>query len=86
LQNKTTQVQSWSRFLRPSQKATQDPMIDLKTLENELHHARLARIDAQAAGADVEELIWHVQHFRPGRQRLVFMIDGGDHEPQGPAN
>lgn len=53
-------------------------MIDQKTLQNELHHARLARLDAQAAGTDVEELIWHVQHFQPGRQRLVFMVDCGE--------
>ena len=55
-------------------------MIDLKSLENELHQARLARIDAQAAGSEVEELIWTVQHFEPGKQRMVFMIDCGDEE------
>jgi hypothetical protein len=53
-------------------------MIDLKTLEHELHHARLARLDAQAAGCEVEELIWTVQHFQPGKQRLLFMVDGLD--------
>ena len=52
-------------------------MIDLKTLEIELHHARLARIDAQAAGSEVEELIWQVAHFEPGKQRMVFMVDCG---------
>ena len=52
-------------------------MIDLKSLENELYQARLARIDAQAAGSEVEELIWTVQHFEPGKQRMVFMIDCG---------
>lgn len=56
-------------------------MIDLKTLEIELHQARLARIDAQAAGSEVEELIWSVQHFEPGRGRLVFMVDCGEPEP-----
>jgi len=61
-------------------------MIDLKTLENELHHARLARLDAQAAGCEVEELIWSVQHFQPGRQRLLFMVDGCDPELFGTAN
>ena len=53
-------------------------MIDLKSLENELHQARLARIDAEAAGSEVEELIWTVQHFEPGKQRMVFMIYCGD--------
>ena len=50
-------------------------MIDLKTLQSELDQARLARLDAQAAGAEVEELIWSVQHFEPGKQRMVFMVD-----------
>ena len=53
-------------------------MIDLKTLQSELDHARQARLDAQAAGTEVEELIWSVQHFEPGKQRLVFMIDCGE--------
>ena len=43
-------------------------MIDLKTLRIELDQARLARIDAQAAGSEVEELIWQVAHFEPGKQ------------------
>jgi hypothetical protein len=53
-------------------------MIDLKTLQSELDHVRLARLDAQAAGTEVEQLIWSVQHFEPGKQRLVFMIDCGE--------
>jgi len=61
-------------------------MIDLKTLENELHHARLARLDAQAAGSEVEELIWSVQHFQPGKQRLLFMVDGCDPDAPVTAN
>jgi hypothetical protein len=61
-------------------------MIDLKTLEIELNQARLARIDAEAAGCEVEELIRAVQHFEPGKQRLVFMIDCGEAEPFGPAH
>ena len=61
-------------------------MIDLKTLEIELHQARLARLDAQAAGIEVEDLIRSVQHFEPGRQRMVFMIDCGEPEPIGPAH
>jgi len=53
-------------------------MIDLKTLQNELHQARLARLDAEAAGSEVEELIAAVQHFQPGRQRLLFVVDCGE--------
>jgi hypothetical protein len=55
-------------------------MIDLKTLENELHQVRRARLDAQAAGSEVEELIWQVAHFQPGKQRLVFMIACGEED------
>jgi hypothetical protein len=61
-------------------------MIDAKSLENELHHARLARLDAEAASSDVEELIWQVQHFQPGKQRVLFLVDGFDTEPFGPSN
>ena len=61
-------------------------MIDLKTLKIELDQARLARIDAQAAGSEVEELISAVQHFEPGKQRMVFMIDCGEPEWPGTAN
>jgi hypothetical protein len=58
-------------------------MIDLKSLAIEMHHARQARIDAQAASSEVEELIWQVAHFEPGKQRVVFMIDVGEPEPLG---
>jgi hypothetical protein len=53
-------------------------MIDLKTVEAELQHARQARRDAEAANAEVEELIWQVQHVQLGRQHVVFSIDGFD--------
>jgi len=61
-------------------------MIDLKTLEIELHQARMARIDAQAAGSEVEELIWTVQHFEPGKQRMLFMVDVGEADAPGSAH
>jgi hypothetical protein len=51
-----------------------------------MHHARQARIDAQAASSEVEELIWQVAHFEPGKQRMVFMIDVGEPEPLGAAH
>ncbi len=50
-------------------------MIDLKSVETELHHARMARLEAEAASTDVEDLIWQVQHFEPGRGRLCFFVD-----------
>jgi hypothetical protein len=61
-------------------------MIDLKSLEIELDQARLARLDAQAAGTEVEELIWSVQHFQPGKQRLVFMVALDELETSGPGH
>ena len=61
-------------------------MIDLKALQSELDQARLARIDAPAASSEVEELIWSVQHFEPGKQRMVFMIDVGEPESFGAAH
>ena len=61
-------------------------MIDRKAMEDDLQQARQARIDAQAANSDVEELIWQVQHVQLGRQRIVFSIAGFDQEPAGPAN
>ncbi len=55
-------------------------MIDRKAMEADLRQARLARLEAEAAGAEVEveELIWQVQHVQLGRQRLVFSIEGFD--------
>jgi hypothetical protein len=61
-------------------------MIDLKSLQAELQQARLDRLDAQAAGFEVEELVRQVAHFRPGRNRLLFMVDCGEPEQFGPAH
>ena len=58
-------------------------MIDLKTLEIELQQCRLARLDAEAAERDVEDMIWQVQHFEPGKQRMVFIFDCGEPEMFG---
>jgi hypothetical protein len=51
-------------------------MIDAKALAIELHQARLARIEAEAANADLEELIWQVQHAPLSGQRFAYMFDG----------
>ena len=59
------------------------PMIDLKSIEAELGHARAARLEAEASSGDVEDLIWRMQHFEPGRGRLCFFVDGSEpHDPQ----
>jgi len=55
-------------------------MIDLKSVENELQQCRLARLDAEAAEREVEELLWEVQHFEPGKQRMLFIFECGDAE------
>jgi len=55
-------------------------MIDRQAMESELQQARQARIDAEAANCDVEELIWEIQHVRLGHQRIVFSIAGFDQD------
>jgi hypothetical protein len=60
-------------------------MIDLKAVAMQVQQAREARLEAQAAGCEVEQLIAAVQQFEPGKQRLVFMVDIGEPEPFGAA-
>jgi hypothetical protein len=45
---------------------------------NVLEAARAARLEAEAANADVEAMIHEVQHIRLGHQRLLFSISGFD--------
>lgn len=61
-------------------------MIDRKAMENDLHQARMARLEAEAANCDVEELIWELQHVQLGRQRIVFSIAGFDQDAGAPAD
>jgi hypothetical protein len=58
-------------------------MIDRNAIVDEVRQARQARIDAEAASGEVEELIRLVQQFVPGRQRVVFSIEGGEPELHG---
>ena len=51
-------------------------MIDREAMANDLKLVRQARLEAEAANADVEELIWEIQHVQLGRQRVVFSIAG----------
>lgn len=55
-------------------------MIDRQKMEDDLQQARQARLDAEAANCEVEELIWEIQHVRLGHQRIVFSIAGFDQE------
>ena len=61
-------------------------MLDLKTLEIELLQCRLARLDAEAAERDVEDMIWQVQHFEPGKQRMLFIFECGEPDMFGAPN
>ena len=51
-------------------------MIDRKAMQDDLDRARQARRDAEAANADVEEMLWEIHHIRLGHQRIVFSIEG----------
>lgn len=51
-------------------------MIDREAMAKDLKLARDARLDVEAANADVEELIWELQHVQLGRQRIIFSIAG----------
>ena len=55
-------------------------MIDSKAMECELELARAARRAAEAAVLDVDDMIRELQGFQPGRQRVVFSIDGFEQE------
>ena len=57
-----------------------DTMIDRESMAKDLQLARQARLEAEAANADVEELIWEIQHIQLGRQRMVFSIAGFEQE------
>jgi hypothetical protein len=51
-------------------------MIDTKAMAAELRQARQARIEAENAGNELEELIWEMQHLPSGQPRIVYSFDG----------
>ena len=55
-------------------------MFDTKALAEELHQARLARIEAEAANSDVEEMIWEVQHMPEGGRCFAYFFAGLDED------
>ena len=55
-------------------------MIDSKALASELQQARAARLQAEAAWCEVEELLWQVQR-GPRYWRRLAQVDAGDDEP-----
>jgi len=56
-------------------------MLDRQWMERELNEARAARQDAEAANAEVEEMLWELQHPAP---RLIFAISGFDQDLDQP--
>ena len=54
--------------------------MDAKALAVELHQARLARIEAEAANSDLEELIRQVQHAPASGRCFAYFFDGLDPE------
>lgn len=50
-------------------------MIDTKAMADELNQARRARIEAEDAGCEVEELVWELQH-PLSQPRIAYSFDG----------
>jgi hypothetical protein len=61
-------------------------MIDREAMAKDLKLARDARLEAEAANQDVEEMIWEIQHVQLGRQRIVFSIAGFEQDSGAVAN
>jgi hypothetical protein len=55
-------------------------MMDGRAIETELQQARLARMEAEAANSDVEEMILEVQHMPAGRRCFAWLFAGVDPE------
>lgn len=51
-------------------------MIDTQGMARELQQARQARIEAEDAGNELEELIWRMQHQPPSGPRVAYSFDG----------
>ena len=58
-------------------------MVDREWMARELNEARAARQDAEAANAEVEEMLWELQHLEP--RRLIFSISGFEQDLDQPA-
>jgi hypothetical protein len=51
-------------------------MIDRRAMAQELRQARLARVEAETACCDLEELIWQFQHPPLSAPRIAYAFDG----------
>ena len=56
-------------------------MIDGKSLADELQQARAARIEAETASCDVEELLWEVRQGPRMWRRLALVHSDVESEP-----
>ena len=74
LQNIPTQLH------RIARKRKAPEIMDAKALAEELAHAKLARMDAEAANSDVEEMIWEVQHAPATAPCFAYFFAGVDED------
>ncbi len=51
-------------------------MIDSKAMAQQLEQARQARIEAETAYCDIEELLWQMHHQTPVGPRIAYAFDG----------
>jgi hypothetical protein len=51
-------------------------MIDTKAMALELEQARQARIEAETAYCDIEELLWQMNHPQSAGPRVAYAFDG----------
>jgi hypothetical protein len=51
-------------------------MIDTKAMAQQLEQARQARIEAETAYCDIEELLWEMHHHQPTGPRVAYAFDG----------
>jgi hypothetical protein len=51
-------------------------MIDSRIMAADLRQARQARIEAEQASDELEELIWQVQHPPMHQSRVAYSFDG----------
>ncbi len=51
-------------------------MMDRETIAQELAYARLARLEAEEASCELEELVWQVQHPPANGPRIVYAFEG----------
>jgi hypothetical protein len=51
-------------------------MIDTKAMAAELRQARQARMEAEDANNELEELLWEIQHLPARGPRIAYSFDG----------